>query len=112
MSERKEDTRRVYVSANENRAGRVRFDARGKAVWDWDPSAAHDSTTCLIRRLDNEELRFADTQALRPPARKTTAPSGGERRGPLRLEDEPDPGGGFDPYNSAPGDRAGVRWRG
>ena len=97
---------------HENAAGRVEFSG-GKAVWQWDQDA-NDSTSILIKSLDNPDLELEVTR--RTPVagpqqkahagqkQKSTSASG---RRPPRDDaqsydwDIPDGGGsGFDPYNS------------
>lgn len=99
---------RKYSSIkHENAAGRVEFNG-GKAVWQWDQDA-NDSTSILIKSLDNPDLELEVTRRtpLAGPQRK---PAGADRpkRGASRQDaqspdwDIPDDGGsGFDPYNSS-----------
>jgi hypothetical protein len=111
--------------ADENRAGRVVVDARGRNVWQW-AKAALDSTSILLKRLENKDLALEPTQKVpvmrgtdartnakapgKPagPAKPGTksvddrsAPQkGANRGGPTRGASRGDTGGGFDPYNS------------
>jgi hypothetical protein len=109
---------------DEDRAGRVVVDARGRNVWQWARDAI-DSTSILLKRLENKDLaieptqkvpvmRGADPQTTKAPAPKQTAPAKpgakaaadravqkGARPGdPTRGPKRGDTGGGFDPYNS------------
>ena len=111
--------------AAEGRPGRVVVDSRGRNVWQWARDAI-DSTSILLKRLENKDLAIEPTQkvpimggadpkpATKAPAAKHAAPSkpgvkpgddraahkpsrpGDPTRGPKRS----DTGGGFDPYNS------------
>jgi hypothetical protein len=109
--------------ADDGRPGRVVVDNRGRNVWQWAKSAL-DSTTVLLKRLENSELSLEPTQkvpvmpgnsaekppqpakgrpaakaAAEPPAARKSGAKGPEpvRPGPRRGNDT---GGGFDPYNS------------
>ena len=106
--------------AEEGRAGRVVVDARGRNVWQW-AKAALDSTSILLKRLENKDLAIEPTQKVpvmggadprasgkSPPAAKQpakpandrSAKDGAKRPDPLRGKGRGDTGGGFDPYNS------------
>jgi hypothetical protein len=82
-----------------NAAGRVEFDSRGNSVWRWNAQGKDklDSTSILIKRLENDALELEPTRSVRVRAGKSVkAP----RRADLAVEDDaPDVGGGFDPYN-------------
>ncbi len=108
----------------EGRPGRVVVDSRGRNVWQW-ARAALDSTSILLKRLENKDLAIEPTQkvpvmpradpraATRTPA-KQTAPStpgakpaddratqkGARHADPTHGPQRRDTGGGFDPYNS------------
>jgi hypothetical protein len=96
-------------------AGRVEFDSRGNSVWRWATDLL-ESTSVLLKRLDNRELKLEPTQKV-PVMRGANAarPKGTTPRGKSRAadayEEAPrhpaanrqggrDGGGGFDPYNS------------
>jgi hypothetical protein len=98
---------------HQNAAGRVDFNG-GKAVWHWTQDQ-NDSTSILIKSLDNPELELEKTQKTaiaRPPDAKPKAElKVGAPKGPPRApqsSDEDDDvwkvrssgrGSGFDPYN-------------
>ena len=103
---------------HDNAAGHVEFDG-GKAVWQWDKNQ-NDSTSILIKSLDNPELALEQTQKTpmpgkpgakpeQKPGQKSEAKRGSAAR-PGRTtqnRDEDDSvwqvstsrGAGFDPYN-------------
>lgn len=91
---------------HENAAGRVEFNG-GKAVWQWDQDA-NDSTSILIKSLDNPDLELEVTRRtpIADPQRKAAGVDKPKRGATRRDEDSadwnvPDDGGaGFDPYNS------------
>ena len=106
--------------AEEGRAGRVVVDARGRNVWQW-AKAALDSTSILLKRLENKDLAIEPTQKVPimrgtdpsasgkpPPAAKQpakplndrAAQKSAKRPEPFRGKGRDDTGGGFDPYNS------------
>src|ERR1700704_4506258 len=71
---------------NEDRAGRVVVDNRGRNVWQWARDAI-DSTSILLKRLENKDLAIEPTQnvpvmpgadpqaATKAPAAKQAAPT-------------------------------------
>ncbi len=109
----------------ESRPGRVVVDNRGRNVWQWARNAI-DSTSILLKRLENKDLALEPTQkvpvmrgadpqaAAKTPAAKRTAPTkpgaktaagpgiqkGARQADPTRGPKRSDTGGGFDPYNS------------
>jgi hypothetical protein len=110
----------------EGRPGRVVVDSRGRNVWQWARDAI-DSTSILLKRLENKDLAIEPTQkvpvmrgadpqqpAPKAPATQQTAPSkpgakpaadrvvqkGAKPGDPTRGPKRSDTGGGFDPYNS------------
>ena len=112
--------------ADERRGGRVVVDNRGRNVWQW-AKAALDSTSVLLKRLENKDLAIEPTQKVPvmrgadPQAATQSAPAA-ERAAPSKPGAKPadaraaqksakrsdavggqgrnDKGGGFDPYNS------------
>jgi hypothetical protein len=109
---------------DESRPGRVVVDARGRNVWQWAKSAI-DSTSILLKRLENKDLaleptqkvpvmRGADPAAAKASAAKRPAPpkpgakpnerrvsqKGAKGGDPTRGFKRSEGGGGFDPYNS------------
>jgi hypothetical protein len=92
-------------------AGRVVIDSRGRNVWRWNDDQL-DSTSILLKRLDNAELALEPTRQLRRPdaasaGKATDAPAakspskGSIGPGGLQIEQtfSIKLGGGFDPYN-------------
>lgn len=86
--------------ADQEPAGRVEFDKRGKAVWRWARELL-DSTSILLKRLENADLALEPTRKV-PVMQDPNA----QRRGgtpqelSLSAAEGRDSGGGFDPYNS------------
>lgn len=80
-------------------AGRVVFDSRGNPVWEWN-TACGDSTTILLKQLENDDLALEPTRTFRSiEKRPQPAPASGKRAQkaePIELEER---GKGFDPYN-------------
>jgi len=69
----------------ERPAGRVVHDSRGNAVWDWLKETGRfciESTSAMLKRLDVPDLKME-----------------GEKETELRIEEDRDSGGGYDPYN-------------
>ena len=111
--------------AEEGRPGRVVVDSRGRNVWQWARDAI-DSTSILLKRLENKDLAIEPTQKVpvmggadpraptKAPAAKQAAPGkpgakpsddraaqkGARHADPTRGQKRRDTGGGFDPYNS------------
>jgi hypothetical protein len=72
--------------------GRVVHDSRGNAVWQWVKDTgrhAIDSTSALLRKLEVPNLKVEDQK----------------EDGELRLEDDVDEGGGYDPYGTRVGSK-------
>ena len=79
--------------SREKESGRVVFDNRGDAVWEWrtgDGQFQRDASTSLVKQLEAHELSLEATII----ARKRSEDSS-EKPGPSRR--------GFDPYNYATG---------
>lgn len=75
--------------SGEKRSGRVAFDDRGNSVWEWQLETgvySRDVNTQRLKKLELDELSIEDTAAHQRPA---FGPDG-------------KPGGGFNPYNTAP----------
>ena len=97
--------------ASQEPAGRVEFDSRGNSVWRWARDVL-DSTSILLKRLENKDLALEPTQKVPvlgskklSTAGNTPSPTKSPKlpRHPLSIaEDEGgrDQGGGFNPYNS------------
>ena len=96
--------------ASQEPAGRVEFDSRGNSVWRWARDVL-DSTSILLKRLENKDLAIEPTQKvpvlgskkLAKPGTPSSTKPGKPRRNPLSLADDDggrDQGGGFNPYNS------------
>lgn len=83
--------------------GHVEHDSRGNGIWRWH-RAEGDSTSILLKRLDNDELRLEPTRPVpilrsgRSPTRRPAA-ADPSRTGELELEDTASASAGFDPYN-------------
>jgi hypothetical protein len=97
--------------ASQEPAGRVEFDSRGNSVWRWAREVL-DSTSILLKRLDNADLALEPTQKVPVIGAKKMA-KGGNTSDPTRSakarrnrslsleadEGRRDQGGGFNPYN-------------
>jgi hypothetical protein len=92
-------------------AGRVEFDSRGNSVWRWARDVL-DSTSILLKRLENKDLALEPTQNVPVVGSKKLAKPGNtsdptrstksRTSRSLSLEAEEggrDKGGGFNPYN-------------
>ena len=92
------------VTTDHGSAGRVEVDAAGNRVWRW-ASDSSDSTSILIKKLENTSLSLEPTQKVPVVggAKKARSSTPQAQRNPLSVapnDGEPDIGGGFDPYNS------------
>src|SRR5437868_2887194 len=121
----KETPAAMEAPAGESRAGRVVVDSRGRNVWQWARDAI-DSTSILLKRLENKDLAIEPTQKVpvvrgpepqaaknaltakqslpsKPGAKRAdgrAAQKGAKQAEPTRGSNRNDTGGGFDPYNS------------
>jgi len=84
-----------YTSIHrENAAGRIEFSG-GKAVWQWS-QASNDSTSILIKSLDNPELELEKTQrtpsvpprANTPQTARSSVKNGGNAAAPERASSQ------------------------
>lgn len=59
-----------------NNSGRVKFDDRGNAVWEWSVSTGKfgtEVTSNRLKKLENQTLALADDTALAPPSAAAAA---------------------------------------
>jgi hypothetical protein len=74
-------------------SGRVTFDSRGNSVWEWKSEEtgkySRDVSTQRLKKLEAPELSIEETARVK-------------KLDGLSLQDEPLPGGGFNPYDNAP----------
>lgn len=123
MAKRGQDDTRTSaaVTTDHGAAGRIEVDRQGNRVWRWAREVL-DSTSILLKRLENQDLALEPTQKVQVvPAATKPAPAartskGGakpakddskpaKRKEPVQLSVAREPGerdtaGGFDPYNS------------
>ena len=80
--------------APSNSSGRVTFDSRGNSVWEWKSEEtgkySRDVSTQRLKKLEAPELSIEETVRVK-------------KLDDLSLSDEPKAGGGFNPYDNAPG---------
>jgi hypothetical protein len=92
VSDKPEDAGTPDASAESKRSGRVSFDSRGNSVWEWQLETgvySRDVNTQKLKKLDLGDLSIAETGIQKiPPG--------------LNDKDDARPGGGFNPYDSAP----------
>jgi hypothetical protein len=93
------------ATAIKERPGRVEVDSRGRNVWRWNSNGENESTSVLLKRLDNEELALEPTQKvplMKKPVAGTAAAvkqaAGGARTAPSAANPRA--------KSSAPGDDA------
>ena len=83
----------VGTQGSNKRSGRVTHDSRGNPVWEWQLETgvySRDMSTQKLKKLDLGELSIAETA-------KHKRPEGLEEP----KQQEPLPGGGFNPYDNA-----------
>lgn len=92
---------------SDNANGRVVVDGRGRNVWQWNDARVDiDSTTILLKRLENDSLELEATQN-RPVAEAAEPEPGKKRRRSSKQTNELtlsesmriEMASGFDPYN-------------
>jgi hypothetical protein len=84
-------TAKDEADAADGTSGRVVHDSRGNAVWQWVKDTgrhAIESTSALLKKLEVPELKVED-----------------QKDDELRLEDDVDAGGGYDPYGTRVGSK-------
>ncbi|MFO1394046.1 MAG: hypothetical protein U1F09_09830 [Steroidobacteraceae bacterium] len=94
-------------SPREMNSGRVAFDARGNAVWEWrtgDGEFQRDASTTIVRKLEPQGLAIEATGILKRPGLNAAAKAAEPTAGAL-AESAPPPlaikeASGGDPYNS------------
>jgi hypothetical protein len=74
----------------EKKSGRVTFDSRGNAVWEWSMSTGIFGRNVDTKRL--KKLEASDLKIVEDPTSKEKT---------FRLQPAKQAGGGFDPYNSS-----------
>lgn len=109
-----DDTRTsAAVTTDHGAAGGIEVDRQGNRVWRWAREVL-DSTSILLKRLENQDLALEPTQKVPvvPATRQAAAPGApkadakpAKRKERIELSVAPEPGGrdglgGFDPYNS------------
>ena len=90
------DPARGNAASPSDAPGRIVFDRRGNPVWEWS-SEEGDSTSVLLRKLDNDALALEPTR--RTPALGKGKAAGKAAPGDKGLELAGDDGGGFNPYD-------------
>jgi hypothetical protein len=78
--------------------GRVELDSRGNSVWRWDDEQG-ESTTSLVKRLENDELELEPTRPARAAGGRSEGRSAASSGGADEAPGLDDKVGGFDPYN-------------
>jgi hypothetical protein len=98
----------------EKKSGRVTFDARGNAVWEWSMSTGifgRDVDSDRLKKLEAPDLKIAED----PPQKSKSFGTSPDERGPgfdpynshtFRPADAPPQSKGGDPYNTVSGQRS------
>jgi hypothetical protein len=111
MAQPKDIETRKPEPASQEPAGRVEFDSRGNSVWRWARDVL-DSTSILLKRLENHDLALEPTQTVpvigsKKPAKlgkssdptRSAKPRIGRSLSIAADAGGRDKGGGFNPYN-------------
>jgi hypothetical protein len=100
------DDEQSPVTTDHGAAGRIEVDRNGNRVWRWARDVL-DSTSILLKRLENKDLALEPTQKVPVMQRGGSAApkqaAAPKKRVALSMAPEPggrDGAGGFDPYNS------------
>jgi hypothetical protein len=102
-------TQKLLMPVRQSDAGAVVIDGRGRNVWQWKDEQL-DSTSVVLKRLENEALELEPTRKVPIGKPKDEAKDGGKNagkrdarrgaaRGTVAATFDVDSGGGFDPYN-------------
>jgi hypothetical protein len=92
MSASKKPPEKDSARPEQGKSGRVAFDERGNAVWEWSMSTGifgRNVDTRRLKKLEANDLKIADDPAPASPAAAH------------RVAQPRPPGAGFDPYNSS-----------
>lgn len=73
-----QDTKRRDLIAGTTPPGRVARDRAGQTVWQWTEEESRDSTSVLLKFLDNDALSLEPTQAVPVPADAAPRVTGGQ----------------------------------
>lgn len=100
-----DDTQKLPGPISADAAGRVVVDSRGRNIWQW-KDAEVDSTSILLKRLENDALQLEPTLNVPIPKKLAKTASSGKAsqsggKSALRVSETINykVGGGFDPYN-------------
>jgi hypothetical protein len=98
------DVQESGLTTDHGEAGRIEADGSGNRVWRWARDVL-DSTSILLKRLENKDLAIEPTQklaALKKDKSAVKKPATGKQRVELSVAEPEgrDGSGGFDPYNS------------
>ncbi len=100
------DVQEPAVTTDHGAAGGMEADGKGNRVWRWARDVL-DSTSILLKRLENKDLAIEPTQKVpalsKGKAAAAKKPGAAKTRPALSMAADPggnDGAGGFDPYNS------------